>query len=40
MLDSRLGGDFGRHVVSNINWLMLSVSLCGAGIGQELANIR
>jgi hypothetical protein len=22
------------------NWVMLSISLCGDGIGQELANIR
>jgi hypothetical protein len=26
--------------VSNINWVMLSISLCGDGIGQELANFR
>jgi hypothetical protein len=29
-----------NYVVSNINWVMLFISLCGDGIGQELANIR
>lgn len=29
-----------NYVVNNINWLMLSISSCGDGIGQELAKIR
>jgi len=29
-----------RYVVDHIRWFMLSICLCGDGVGQELADIR